>query len=110
MSLRECTKSRFKIVRNLDFSSFQRSAIADRRFGTSLCTIVIDKEGIGRKLMNFFRLALGRNLAFGRDRLDGVSRPHQRQVRKRLWEVAYLATQLRVILLREKPQVITYFE
>src|SRR5262245_10497192 len=39
-----------------------------------------------------------------------MSRPHQRQVRKRLWEVAYLAAQLRVILLREKPQVISYFE
>jgi hypothetical protein len=30
----------------------QRLAIADRRFGTSLCTIVIDKEDEARKLMN----------------------------------------------------------
>ena len=38
---------------------------------------------------------------------DDVSGEDQREVRKRLWEVSELALQPRIVLLREKPQVIS---
>src|SRR5437773_11024536 len=38
---------------------------------------------------------------------DDVSGEDQREVRKRLWEVSDLALQPRIVLLREKPQVIS---